>query len=388
MSALERRHATVLDVTANNVLFVDRSPMASVTSDIFDEVTSSLSVKAKTFDRVEEVSIEKFLSDVVPTAQTIEVLFENSHVPNLVSLIAPADPTAGPLFKWSNPYSWAYNGDLADSIKERVKQAGGNVSGDLCCRLAWWNHDDLDLHMIEPGGTKALGFSGGSHIYYGAKGPSSAGGRLDVDMNAGCGTTREPVENIYYGDKGRMKEGTYRLYVNQYHKRETDAIGFEVEVDFLGTVYRFAYDKPTRTSEDVTVVEFKYTHKDGVEIIKSLPSTQAVKSVWGLATQTFHRVRVAMLSPNHWDGHGVGNRHFFFMLDGAVNDGTARGLFNEFLKSELDPHRKAFELVGSKVRAAESGSDQLSGLGFSSTQRNSLIVRVKGSFTRTLKVMF
>ena len=92
-----------------------------------------------------------------------------------------------------------------------------------------------------------------------------------------------------------------------------------------------------------------------------------------------------MLSPNHWDGHGIGNRHWFFMLDVCRNDGSARGFYNEFLRSDLDQHRKGLELVGSKMRAEEA-VDQLSGLGFSSTQRNHLLIRVNGG--RTLKVMF
>jgi hypothetical protein len=37
---------------------------------------------------------------------------------------------------------------------------------------------------------------------------------------------------------------------------------------------------------------------------------------------------------------------------------------------------------------AESSADQISGLGFSSTQRNELLVKVKGSFNRTVKVIF
>ena len=51
------------------------------------------------------------------------------------------------MFKWNNQFSWSYNGDMADSMKERVKQAGGNVTGDLCCRLAWEDKNDLDFEV-------------------------------------------------------------------------------------------------------------------------------------------------------------------------------------------------------------------------------------------------
>lgn len=50
-----------------------------------------------------------------------------------------------------NNFSWAYTGGITDSIKERVKQAGGNVDGELRISLSWFNFDDLDLHVIEPG---------------------------------------------------------------------------------------------------------------------------------------------------------------------------------------------------------------------------------------------
>lgn len=94
-----------------------------------------------------------------------------------------------------------------------------------------------------------------------------------------------------------------------------------------------------------------------------------------------------MESPNFWDGRAIGNRHLFFVLEGCRNDGTARGFFNEFLDERLTPHRKVFEVVAGKMKPAES-DEQLSGLGFSSTQRDSVVVRVRGSFTRTIKVAF
>jgi hypothetical protein len=377
-SALQRRYAVLPDITVNNVLFADRDARKVMTNDVFDELSAATSSRVKSMDKIEQVTIDKFITDILPVVKSVEVLLENRHTSNLVSLIAPSDPTAGQLFKWGNNFSWSYNGEVADSIKEKVKAAGGNVTGDLCCRLAWHNYDDLDFHLREPDG---------STIWFRSKTGHSSGGKLDVDMNAGGGQTREPVENIFYGDRRRMQEGVYTLMVNQWSARDAQDPGFEVEIDYLGAALLFAHPKKLRTGDTVTVAKFKYTHAGGLEIIESLPSSQAVRNVWGLPTQTFHKVNVALLSPNHWDEQGVGNRHYFFMLDGCVNDGSARGFFNEFLDSRLDPHRKVFEMVGSKLKP-EASANQLSGLGFSSTQRSTLTVRVKGSFTRTLHIAF
>jgi hypothetical protein len=381
-SALERRYARLTDITVNNILFADRNARKAMSGGgVFDDLAATASVKPKTFDKVEEIGIEKFLGDVVPKAESIEVMVENRHVGNLVSLIAPADASAAALFKWDNRFSWSYNGDFADSIRERVKKAGGNVSGDLCCRLAWSNFDDLDFHMVEPDRNE---------IHFANKGPSRLGGQLDVDMNAGGGSpgrgTREPVENIFYGSAHRMAEGTYNLFVHQYAKIETADVGFEAEIDWKGSVHRFAYPKALRQGERVVVAELHYKNGN-LTVISPLPMTTVSRKVWSIDTEAFHRVTVAMLSPNHWDGHGVGNKHYFFMLDGCQNDGTARGFYNEFLRADLDQHRKVLEMVGAKMRTDET-VNQLSGLGFSSTQRNHVIARVKGAFSRTLKVTF
>lgn len=385
-SALERRYAVITDITADNILFANRDAKKAMNGGVFDDLAPTAPTNTKNFDKVEEVSIEKFIADILPKASSIEVMFENRHSGNLVSLVAPTDPTARQLFKWPNGFSWSYNGDLADSIKERVKQAGGNVTGDVCCRLAWWNNDDLDFHMEEPGG---------GHIFFGSPyradrgdhaSKSPCGGQLDVDMTNG-GTPQKPsVENIFYDRLSTMRDGRYRLYVNQYSKRDSNNIGFEAEVDILGTVHRFSYPKAISTGQNVEVAVFEKKGND-IRVVGNLESTQATKTVWGINTQAFHKVNIMLLSPNQWSGHSVGNKHYFFMLDGCRNDGNARGFFNEFLRGDLEQHRKVLEMVGSKMRTEES-SNQLSGLGFSSTQRNSVLCKVKGSFTRTIKVTF
>jgi len=381
-SALERRYANLSDITVNNILFANRDTrkiMTDAVNSAFDDIASS-AVKPKSFDKVEEIGIEKFLSDVLPKAKNIEILMENRHQKNLMSLIAPVDPTAGNLFKWNNNFSWSYTGDLADSlIKERVKKAGGSIEGVLCCRLAWFNHDDLDLHMEEPNS---------GHIYY-ANRQSYSGGELDVDMNVSDNhLTREAVENIFYRDSRNMREGVYTLRVHNFNKRETKDVGFEVEVDIQGTLYHFEYSKAVPSREFIDVMKLKYSKETGFTILSSLEGTSVSRNIWGISTNQFHKVNVIMMSPNYWDDQkGIGNKHYFFMIDGCMNDGQARGFFNEFLKSELDAHRKVIEIVGSKMKT-EITEDQLSGMGFSSTQRNQITVRVTGATSRVLKINF
>jgi len=374
---LERRYAVVSDVSVNNVLFADRSSRVKMSDNIFDQITPEIPYKpVRNMDRMEEMTMENFIRDILPSTESIELLFENRLVPKLFSLIAPVKEGPGRLFKWDNDFSWAYNGDAADAIKERVKKAGGMVEGDVCCRLAWNNTDDLDFHMLEPDGYE---------IFYGTKGrPSLSGGMLDVDMNAWSITT-DPVENIFYKDKSRMKEGSYMLFVRQFKQRSTENFGFEVQIDIGGDVRSFSHKKIMKNGQDVAVATITYSKKEGIKITSALKEESISKKEWGITTQSFQKVNMMMLSPNHWDGAGVGNRHYFFVLDECTNPGNARGFLNEFLRSELEPHRKTFDVVGSKMRA-DFSPNQLSGVGFSTTDRSHVILRVKGAFTRDLKV--
>lgn len=385
-SALTRRRATLEDITINNVLFADRSTSLSQEKDVFSDLASSVVKKPKGMDKVEEVSIEAFLKDILPSLTSMEVMLENKHMGNFVSLTTSEDPTAKELFKWPNNFSWAYTGDVTDSVKERVKAAGGNVEGDLCCRLAWSNFDDLDLRMEEVPyrGTKNL-------VYFGNRNRVSPnGGQLDVDMNNGYGKTREPVENIVYPDAKKMSPGTYTLEVNQYSKRENKDIGFTVDIDLLGTVHSFDYPHSLSTAQTVVVAVIEKAPDGTMKVISKLPSSSVTKSnkKWGLDTEKFHKVKVLLNSPNFWDDLQIGNKHYFFVLEDCRPDEEARGFFNEYLKDELTPHRKVFEVLGARLMVPVSDKDQLSGIGFSSTQRNSVLCKVSGSFTRVIKLVF
>ena len=101
------------------------------------------------------------------------------------------------------------------SMKVAVRDAAGRVndiqdadlsvaeaeSGTLRVTLSWDTATDVDLHVIEPGGTE---------IYYSNR-SSPTGGALDLDSNAGCGIDGVNQENIYWD---LPANGTYTVGVD------------------------------------------------------------------------------------------------------------------------------------------------------------------------------
>ena len=144
MDSLKRRHATLDDITINNILFANRDAASRVqeAGDLFAELEKDVKVNPKQFSRVEEVTIDKFIADVLPTAKELEVYVENRHAKNMVSLIAPEVKDSKTMFKWNNNFSWAYTGNMTDSdVKQNVKAAGGNVQGVLRFSIQWNDRD-------------------------------------------------------------------------------------------------------------------------------------------------------------------------------------------------------------------------------------------------------
>lgn len=390
MDSLQRRFATLDDITVNNILFSNKDAAKRITGamDLFDEMEQDVAIDPKRFSKVEEISAEDFIKNVLPVAKELEVYLENKHIQNMVSLIAPEVADAKTMFKWNNGMSWAYTGNITDSdIKENVKAAGGSVTGIVRFSIQWndgngKDNSDLDAHCLEP--------QGGDHIYFSHKISRYTGGELDIDITDPIYQCKSnggvAVENITYPSKERMKPGTYKFYVNQYSFRNSQ--GFKAEVEVNGEIHSYEYNTPVRGNVDVAKVILDQS--GNFKVVDKLPGNCATisKDVWGIKTLQFTPVSVVCYSPNYWDEQkGIGHQHLFFMLKDCINPEEPNGYYNEFLKPELEQHRRVFEALGAKAHVKDV-DDQLSGVGFSLTKRNDLIIKVKGATERVLKIKF
>jgi len=201
---------------------------------------------------------------------------------------------------------------------------------------------------------------------------------LDITKPSG----KMAIENIYFVDSKYMKDGKYKFWVNQYSFRNSQ--GFKAEIEFNGETYYYEYNNPVQGNVMVAEVTLK---NGDFSINHFLPETHTSKELYGLSTEQFHKVNLVCLSPNHWDDNNVGNKHYFFMLDGCKCDSPIRSFHAENLIPELAKHRKVLEVLGNTTMIQPT-EKQLSGLGFNATVKDELIVRLQGSFKRTIKIKF
>ena len=97
----------------------------------------------------------------------------------------------------------------AAAMARRLGEAGAK-GGDIQFSLFWRNHNDLDLHCIDP-----MGFE----ILYSNKISPLTGGELDVDQNFREPYNLNPVENIYW-PVGGAPPGLYKVFVVYYAQHD------------------------------------------------------------------------------------------------------------------------------------------------------------------------
>lgn len=373
--SLNFRLATTSDLDVNDVLWTNAASRSLMHN---DPLKALLDTGVKTSKPVtsNEVTIEDFISQVLPGVTKLEAFVENQHKGNFMSITSQVDPDSPSLFSWGNQFGWSYKGNVTDSIKERVKAAGGNTEAYFRVSLAWHSESkiDLDLHCNAPFG----------HIYFAR---NSRFGILDVDMNGLDHSAVDAVENMAFS-RSNLENGVYSFYVDNY-SIEPQQGGFTLEVEYAGKITQYHYNTTVRGKERVNCLNVKVV-KGIPDVIANNSLSHEAKSelVYGINTQSWVEVGTAMLSPNYWGTSASGNKHYMFLLKDAKADEPVRALFNEYLRGDLKPIRRAFEVIGGNLTCAAQ-DNELSGLGFSSTIRNEIKMRVHvGDKSRVYTVKF
>ena len=298
----------------------------------------------------------------------------------MVTLTTSVNKDSKPIFKWPNNYSWTYNGNLAGKsmIREEVKKAGGVVDAPFRFSIMW-NEDgrdrvDLDAHCKEPGGYE-IDFTNRGRI-------SPCGGTLDVDM---IRPQKNGVENIYFKS---FKDGKYRFFIQNFDGG--DHKNCKAEIYINGETFTYFVDHKIGHKQNVDIATVTIKNGELFDIEHSryqVGENATTEEIYGLETNKFHKVNLVCLSPNHWDG-AVGNKHYFFMIEDCKNPAREiRGFHNENLIPDLLKHRKVMEVLAN-TKMVKIENNQLSGLGFNATVRDEVVVRLKGSHSRVVKVQF
>lgn len=365
INSIYRRVAVDSDIPGAEKLYSAREGIAV---DVFDDMSSDARKRAGTInlEKLKNIKLTDLLNEV-SSARTLEILPNESLNTSQVVLTAPLYEDAPSMFSWGNSIGWSYVGsDTTDTIRERVKSAGGNVEGDIRVSLAWHNADDLDLHAYSPRHR--------NEIYFGNR--KAFGGTLDVDMNAGMYNSNnvDPVENIYWNTK-ELFPTKVQFYVDQYCKRSSSNVGFDLQVVIGENTTVFRYDKPVTRSHKPSVT---LKREDDSIVIDEYSDSLTKVSETTNAPEFVH-VESVLLSPNFWDNNSSGNKHYIFQTKDFEIDQPVRGFFNEYLEPSLKEHRKVFEIMGQKTKISDSMESAVRGYGFSVDSGKEFVVRVNGN---------
>lgn len=394
VESFDRRFATIDDINVAEIRHMNVNNKIEKEVGLFTGVKPSVSTRHKRseFEGLEVVNIDKFMKDILPTCSSIELFLENRFDGNLVTLTT-ADKGKS-IFKWNNLFSWTYNGNLTgkSQLTQMVEAKGGRVDGVFRFTHSWNelepNQSLMDLHVFMPGCELPKQFTGGPNVKgrrvgWNQRQDNLSKGIQDVDYTDAAPKGYVPVENITFPDLDKMPEGIYTCMIHNWNFRNTGGKG-KAEIAFQGQVFQYEYPA-TKNNQWVTIATV--TLKDKVFTIEHhLPETNSSKEMWGLNSGEFHKVNLMCLSPNFWGDNNVGNKHYFFMLEGCHSDTPMRSFHNENLNGDLLAHRKVMEVLAD-TRKIEPANKQLAGIGFNATVNDSVILKLTGTYKRTIKLI-
>lgn len=386
--SLKRRFAKLSDISVNNVKWVDATVQSKMKDGLADLLMGAPSKHVKVDDsKAEDISMDDFIAKVLPQIKTMELFVRNHQINNFMTLTAPQYGDTKSMFKWNNDFAWSYNGNIADSsLRQRVQSAGGRVDGVLRFSHTW-NYDKrnaslMDLHVFMPGSAAHEDgchnrYPGDARVGWNNRNHGPSGGKQDVDYTAAAPVGYVPVENITFPSLDKLKNGKYTFKIHNWELRAPTEAGVKAEIEFGGQLFQYEIARPMKHKEWITLAEA--TLKNGEFTIDHKWAVGAAsQEVWGIKTEQFVKVSTLMLSPNFWDSNEVGNKHWFFILEGCATDEATRGMYNEFLSPEFNKHRKVFEVLGDLMKIEPEG-EQMSGMGFSSTRGDTVLVKVTGN---------
>ena len=404
--SFERTFATLKDIAVPEILHINNGSGVIEEVTIFDQLepTKKSSHSRNEFDKVQSVSIDTFMKDILPNATSIEAYLDNHHTNNMVTLTTAKNKSEKSMFNYGNNYSQTFNGNIAgkSAMAIAVESKGGRL--DVPFRFSnSWNHPGkrndslMDFHVCMPGcplpslvkhgqgtppETHRIGWNARNHNY--------TGGSQDVDFVDAAPINKVPVENIILPDLSKLREGDYNFYAHNWRNRTT-ANGFKSEIHLIGhEVYEYDFTNVLEKFQWIRIATA--TLKNGVfTIVHHLEPVNGSKKLYGLDTKKFHPVNLVCTSPNHWGDSNKGHKHYLFILDKCKVQEPIRSFHAVDLVPELQEIRKVLEPLGYKTMLDSSIPEynkQLSGIGFDATESSEVILKVKGTHSRVLKVIF
>jgi hypothetical protein len=376
MPSLKRCHISPTDIPVNQKLFSCQKANDSKV-DFFEEMEKDVTVSPLKLNKsASKISIENFITDVLPNASNLKLVHEAKHLPNLVSVIGPQVSNAPSIFQWNNSMSWTYADGVADAITTRVKKAGGKVDAVLRVSLVWENRDDLDLYLTLP--NKKV-------IFHGNPSMSGANAHLDVDENY-TRVIDNPAENIYLNNHAFIKKHMGEVYEVKIHNFQTrtrvSSKQYTIQIAYKNQIVNIPSSVYPEDGNFENLVTFKIDPEKGLVLPPSLSHLlesdvdQASETRWGVSTNRLVDVNMITVSPNYWDSNKVGNKHYIMSLEGCKSDEDMLPFFNEQLSGELREYRKALEMLSEKAKVTPSDI-QVSGLGFSETKKANFLMQVQ-----------